>query len=945
MRMRWLAGLLGSMVMVGTTLAVAPVVHATPFLPPTIAPDASLSTTGDYASDVLGNPWDFSDEDDVPAVSGRRLRRRHADRLRHRLDNGILRVNAGGGGGVVRLVRNWGDALAWGHDGPNHPVDAGRVQRADAVELRLIEHGGDVHQRRRRERRRAVRDGDLRQVDEPRSAPEPAMARTDHRAQPAHQPGIVPHARLGAAAPSRRAGRAARRCAGGQGAQPERRRRRRLRIVVRQPVGHDRPRRRRQRRRGYVPAPGATASPARRSVATPASCSRCRTPFDPDRYHRFSADLCLDRRLQPRRRSRRGDERTHRLLARPRRVTPRRRTSSSTPAATTSPSTWPPTRRPRSTTRPPCQDRLARPEDLVPALRSRRGPGHARLQRGQRQVRRRRRVLQSYGIQYQDVTGNGGTADIYATPNRGVVRRHPDRPRSRRRRRQRQHVHLERHRRIGNADGQRRRTGSTRVIRNRSGVATGYSDAPVRLRAAAAADTDRLRAAQSPARLLDTRDGIGGNIVPLVADVTTSLQVAGRGGVPGVGATSVVLNVTVDHPSEPGVLTVWPSGEPRQLVSSMNLNPGDVAGQPGHRQARRRRQGQPVQPQGPRADGRRRGRLLHRRRHRQRTVHAARRRGGCSTPASPTRSGPGSTIDVQVTGVRGVPASGVSGVALNVTVDNPSAPSYFTVYPTGEGRPNASTLNFVPGLTVANLTLAKVGAGGKVSIWNYDGTARVVADVVGYFSASGGRFVPVSPTRVVDTRDRTRPAAGADRPRPDGDDPDGRRGQPGAGQRHGRGGQPDLHRVQRAELPDGVPDRRRRCRRRARTSTRGSACRCPNQDYAKLGAGGQVRAVQLHRQHRRGDRRVRLHRPVGCPGAMQTVAADRRGRWRGRARGVQLRRPGTVDHGDGEQRPPSTTVPVDDHDGGRRQRDDVGRCGHRRCRRRSGRSTARPTST
>jgi hypothetical protein len=53
---------------------------------------------------------------------------------------------------------------------------------------------------------------------------------------------------------------------------------------------------------------------------------------------------------------------------------------------------------------------------------------------------------------------------------------------------------------------------------------------------------------------------------------------------------------------------------------------------------------------------------------------------------------------------------------------------------------------------VANLVLAKVGTGGQVSIFNSAGTTHVVADVVGYFSANGGRFVPVSPQRIVDSR-------------------------------------------------------------------------------------------------------------------------------------------------------------------------------------------------
>ncbi len=48
--------------------------------------------------------------------------------------------------------------------------------------------------------------------------------------------------------------------------------------------------------------------------------------------------------------------------------------------------------------------------------------------------------------------------------------------------------------------------------------------------------------------------------------------------------------------------------------------------------------------------------------------------------------------------------------------------------------------------------LAKVGAGGQVSIFNSGGDTHVVADVIGYFSASGGTFVPVSPNRIADSR-------------------------------------------------------------------------------------------------------------------------------------------------------------------------------------------------
>src|SRR5262249_12265798 len=124
--------------------------------------------------------------------------------------------------------------------------------------------------------------------------------------------------------------------------------------------------------------------------------------------------------------------------------------------------------------------------------------------------------------------------------------------------------------------------------------------------------------------------------------------------------------------------------------------------------------------------------------------------GGAVAPVGAQKS-----IDLDVLGVGGVPASGVSGVALHVTVTDPTGTGFLTVWPTGEARPTASAHNFVPGLTVANLVLAKVGAGGKVSIFNSAGTSNVVADVVGYFSSSGGTFVPLAPNRLIDTRNGT----------------------------------------------------------------------------------------------------------------------------------------------------------------------------------------------
>ena len=48
-------------------------------------------------------------------------------------------------------------------------------------------------------------------------------------------------------------------------------------------------------------------------------------------------------------------------------------------------------------------------------------------------------------------------------------------------------------------------------------------------------------------------------------------------------------------------------------------------------------------------------------------------------------------------------------------------------------QPTASNLNFVPGQTVANLVMVKVGTDGKVKIYNAAGQVHVIFDVVGYF--------------------------------------------------------------------------------------------------------------------------------------------------------------------------------------------------------------------
>ena len=74
-----------------------------------------------------------------------------------------------------------------------------------------------------------------------------------------------------------------------------------------------------------------------------------------------------------------------------------------------------------------------------------------------------------------------------------------------------------------------------------------------------------------------------------------------------------------------------------------------------------------------------------------------------------------------------------TAVVLNVTVTNPTAPSYLTVWPDGAAQPLASDLNYVAGLTVPNLVVVKLGANGSIDLFNAAGTTDVVVDVVGWY--------------------------------------------------------------------------------------------------------------------------------------------------------------------------------------------------------------------
>ena len=270
----------------------------------------------------------------------------------------------------------------------------------------------------------------------------------------------------------------------------------------------------------------------------------------------------------------------------------------------------------------------------------------------------------------------------------------------------------------------------------------------------------------TPKRILDTRIGQGAPAARVGAGQSLRLPVAGAGTVP-AAATAVVLNVTAVDPSQATYVTVHPAGTATPTASNLNLDRGattpnlvtvkigtggavqffnaagqvdllaDVAGYYVPASSALAADGfSPVQ-----------SRLYD-------------SRPGTLPGATKGRLGPGGIVDLQVAGGSGslVPAD-ASAVVLNITGVQPTTSTLLRAYPTpasGAAVPLVSNVNLSAGAIAANLTVVAVGDGGRIRLRNDLGQTDVVVDLAGFYSRSTpGVFVPMSPTRFLDTRNGT----------------------------------------------------------------------------------------------------------------------------------------------------------------------------------------------
>ncbi|TMB65389.1 MAG: hypothetical protein E6J51_08275 [Chloroflexi bacterium] len=246
----------------------------------------------------------------------------------------------------------------------------------------------------------------------------------------------------------------------------------------------------------------------------------------------------------------------------------------------------------------------------------------------------------------------------------------------------------------------------------------GYIDA-----ATVTAQPDGLYHPVVPDRVLDTRSGNGAPQAQVGQGQTITVQMTGRGGsgIPAAGVSAVVLNVTVTNATAASYLTVWPEGVQQPVASNLNF----LAGQNTPNRVIVKL-GSTGKVSFYNAAG---------------SVDVIADVGGWFTDATPdgigstfigltparildtrpqsqvgpfsTPFGPRQTRNVVVAGQGQVPSMNSTpqptAVVLNVTVTNPTSPSFLTVW-------------------------VRLGADGSISLYNAAGSTDVIIDVVGYYN-------------------------------------------------------------------------------------------------------------------------------------------------------------------------------------------------------------------
>ncbi|WP_433302143.1 choice-of-anchor D domain-containing protein [Actinoplanes sp. CA-030573] len=283
----------------------------------------------------------------------------------------------------------------------------------------------------------------------------------------------------------------------------------------------------------------------------------------------------------------------------------------------------------------------------------------------------------------------------------------------------------------------------------------------------------------APARVLDTRSGVGAPAAKLGTQKTLDLQVTGRGGVPSTGVSAVVLNVTVTGSTAGSFLTVYPTGAARPTASSINFAKGWT--------------GANSVTVGVGTGGKVRIYNEYGATHviadvvgfyaaNSSVIPAAGNTDADFYPFTPER-----WVDTRADGDAGRLGNGdyyqlgwdfgefnsyVRAVAVNITAVSPNGSGYLSAWNGNTGAfPKTSTLNYTSGRNVPNMAIVPTSpcnetwcdASGipMIGVINTNtssatSTTHLIVDIVGVYDnatpGDGLRFQPITPVRITDTR-------------------------------------------------------------------------------------------------------------------------------------------------------------------------------------------------
>lgn len=252
-----------------------------------------------------------------------------------------------------------------------------------------------------------------------------------------------------------------------------------------------------------------------------------------------------------------------------------------------------------------------------------------------------------------------------------------------------------------------------------------------------------------PARILDTRAGLGAAKAPVPAGGAVTFQVTGRGGVPSKGVGAVLVNINATAPAAPGYLTVHASGTSQPNSRELSYGAGvtvtklvlaRVGGDGKVRIYTSARTDLSADLVGwSPANGYISGAA---------PVRVLDTRTGLAAPKA--RLAAGGTLNLTVTGKAGVPTTGAGSVLLDVSATGPSAGGWLTTWAKGATRPGTPQVRYETGRASTGLVQARIGTGGAVTIHSTAQT-DVMVDVVGWTPTAGDQ-VAVHPARILDSQ-------------------------------------------------------------------------------------------------------------------------------------------------------------------------------------------------